>query len=164
MVISKERAAQIAELLIQPKQKEITEIEKLLKDELTKIVESAVPEDVKKLWDDNSKFLNYATYVTLRKYGFNHDSFSLSKPVPASDHGDFDISKEDAKTIKSIQNQIKDLKVSRDKLRIEIKQSLLQLKTVKNISEHFPEAAKHLPASNTLAITIDLNKVRNQLK
>lgn len=167
MQISKMTAEQIATKLVEKKRKEVDELDQEIKKLCTEKAESQVPSEVHKLFKVHSEFVETACEAYLDGHGLSREYIKLSKNVPAP-NGYRVIIKMDAafgKKILTLLNKKKDKNDATVKLKNEIIQALLTLRTSKQIIEKFPEAAALLPSqSKGLLPALNLKPIRDQLK
>ncbi len=164
--MSQDLAGKIAFALLEPKFKEAEVMQKELAEYLTVIAESTVPAPVMELFKKYSDYIETSQNVYLNEKGFNRESITLSRRVPntGGNYVEMSITDTQASKAKKLHNIYKNKVENNKRLRQEIKTALLNLKTFAQIQKSFPEAVQYLPKSESVALVVDLSKLRKEIK
>lgn len=159
--MTKQLAIEIADKLTQKltdKIKELnTHVEKIIKDDYA----ATIPDEVKKMFKKHRKYFNQRSMSILLGNG-NRWYYKEYKDIPMLGEGRYQVSDKVSDEVFKVECEIKDLKEKREKLQMDIEQTLFRLVTFNRIKEHFPEAAEYLPADSTVP-SINMDKLRNDI-
>lgn len=156
MKISKEKARIAAEKIVAPLTKKIKDFEKQMGIELLAEYEKHIPSEVKKCFAKNPTFFKteYSVYVGRLKGSGVYASFGKSVPQLRA-------FKVESIVAAQYINELETLTENRDKAQNQIESTIINLGTIKRVSDEFPEAVPFIdiPVPNT-SIAINITPVR----
>lgn len=167
MRITKQIAADVAKKLLSKKNDELSEMQKQLSAKALEFYLETVPSDVLNLYKKEPSYMQSASSITLRGYGFSTENIYFGKNAPSkSQYSAYaDLSQEANKTLRSLKDKVSDFKKEYDKTRIELEAALFSLRTYKNVEIHLPEATPFLPKKNDCtSLAINFDDLRNKIK
>lgn len=168
MRISQQKASDIAEKMIEPKKEAIKILADSFKDALINRIErETIPLEVFSLWQNPyvRKYMKACGSVILIGSGFHHETFYLNRTFPHFENSSLviNLEGEEGKKAFEMYSKLQDAKEKASKLKREIQQALLNLKTLKNIRLQFPEALPFLNVEPQNLPALNLTELRNQI-
>jgi hypothetical protein len=164
--ITKEIATQVAVQLTSKKRELVKELDVKFRAELKRMYVEDTPTEVKELAE---KFPNYFDFRNRISFcgtnGFGYEHFSIEgRVIGNSGSANYtEISPENAKKLKKLDNEIQDKKKELKDLTRELEILLYSLRTYAKVTEQFPEAVPFLPYRITSALAINIEDVRKKL-
>lgn len=157
--LSKMVIENIASKMTEKSKKYAEKLKKDYQDLVTLLFEAQVPEEVKKCFKTHSEYIETTSSVYLDGHGFNRESVSLNKQVPAitNSRASMALTSAIADKIMKAKRKYEKAKEEYKQLYSETEAALFALKTHKNIKENLPEAMPYLPPpmSNSLIVNFD---------
>lgn len=164
--ITKEVASQVATDLTAKKREALVELNKKFRLELKKMFVEDTPNEIKEL---SIKYPEWFSFVDRIGFygtnGFGYENYKIEGSV-VSKGGSFyytNLSPENAKTLKKIDNEIQDKKKELADLVKELEILLYSLRTYSKVAEQFPEAVPFLPYKVATALAINIEDLRKKL-
>ncbi len=166
MVLSQEKAKQIAIKLCEKKKESVS---KLLAEYQQFVHDSYVKQTPTEIISMQKKYPDWfstSTGIYLHGNGFNNEYVNTSKAVidNTSRSAYMKMDNKLASQISQYKNAYLKAKDNHEDLVREIKTALINLKTFSRITEKFPEAAALLPKSTSTAIMVNVDGIRKKLK
>ena len=167
MIVSQVMASNIAEAIMK---KHLDKQEKLYRDLQLFTYEQAKLALGKSLMNAYKKFRPYfdgANTVKVSGKGFSGLSVQVKHDLPSKQGKwvlECSFGDEANEIFFSKYKAWDSVRDANNKLRIELRESLIALRTFKRIQEALPEAVPHLPKSEVRAIIPDLNKLRTKIQ
>lgn len=157
----------IASKMTEKSKKYADKLKKDYQELVTTYLEAQVPEEVKKCFKTHSEYVETTSTAYLDGHGFNRESVSLNRQVPAttSYHTNLNLTASIADKVMKAKRKYTKAKEDYKQLVQETEAALFALKTHKNIRENLPEAIPFLPPpmSNSLIVNFDsLRKTLNK--
>lgn len=169
--ISKTAAHEVAIALVAKQRTELEEQEKRLSHVLTSLVLDRIPKEVHDFYEKFPQYIKTTATARLTGLGWNYEWLDLEGRVPCVSVGNSFELVFDTKQHEKAANGLKDLYDSYEQskrdlkaLRYDIENTVYALKTLKAISEHFPEALPYLPKTPNTSLIIDTTALRQRLK
>lgn len=172
--ISKTAAHEVAIALVAKQRTELEEQEKRLSHVVTSLVMDRIPKEVHDFYEKFPKYVKTTQSARLTGLGWNREWLELEAKVPFMSNGSGSCNFElvfETKQHEKAANGLKDLhnnfiqsKKDLINLRSDIENTVYALKTLKAISEHFPEALPYLPKTPNTSLIIDTTALRQRLK
>lgn len=166
MVISKDKAKMIAKELCKKHFSYKELLDKKFNNEVKEAYNKSVPLSVKRLQKVHPDYFRYAVTIYFEGHGFSHTQVRIEGNV-INNSGNYyailKLSSELAKRLQLMKRECDKANEDYKKLIKEVEVALIGLKTYKRITDKFPEAAKLLPAAETLALVINVDEVRSKL-
>lgn len=157
---------QIAAKMTEKSKKYVDSLEKELKELVTGIYESQIPEEIRKVFKSHSEYIETTGSVVLDGHGFNRENVSMTKQLPATSNYN-----QKLKLTAAISDRIMAVKRKKDKakedfrtLLSETEAALTALRTYKNIRENLPEAAQYLPPPMSNALVVSFDSLQKRLR
>ncbi|HYH13984.1 MAG TPA: hypothetical protein VD794_02120 [Flavisolibacter sp.] len=161
--ITKTIAEQVAIKLTEKKSYHLEVLKAQLEDLATNIKIGYIPTDVLKAYRKNSKYFKSCTSEYFRGPGLGHyESFRYNQSLPHTSEG-VKVNELEAQSLIQQRDKIEDLQNTINKIKLDVENALLALRTYNNVEKEFPEAFEHLPSRTTTALSININDVRKQL-
>jgi len=170
--ISKTAAHEAAVALVAKQRLDLEEQEKRLTHVVTSLVLDRIPKEVHAFYEKFPQYVKKTSSARLTGLGWNREWLQLEANVPynGSGSGTFELVFETkqhekaANGLKDLHNAFIQSKRDLTALRCDIENTLYALKTLKAISEHFPEALPYLPKTPNTSLIIDTTALRERLK
>lgn len=148
------------------KSKKFTEL--LLKEYetmATEFMEAQVPDDVRKCFKNHPDYIETTLTAYLDGHGFNRESVSLNKQVPAKSqyHEKLVLTSKIAEKLITSKHKYEKAKECYKNLVLETESALFALKTCKNIRENLPEAIPFLPPPMSNSLVVNFKSLQNKL-
>lgn len=163
--LSKTVIESIAQRLTEKSKKHSEMLLKEYKEAVTIAFEAQVPDEVKKCFRHYSEYVETTNSVYLDGHGFNRESLTLTRQVPATTSYSAHL-----ELTATIADKLLKAKRKWEKARDEYKQlyqetesALLALKTHKNIEENLPEAAPYLPPPMSNSLVVNFTSLKRKL-
>lgn len=165
MRITKAVAEYAAEQLVQKKRAKIEKLEKEFSETVRNMYMATVPDEVKKLFDDRTSWIDNSNYVTLDGHGFSYQQIQVDPSIPCKRNNSrrLEMSTNDGSYLQKRWNKIQVLREKTDQLELQIREALYGLKNAKAVEREFPEALQYLPAHHTTAIAVNVAPLRQLL-
>lgn len=157
MRITKEIAVNAAKKLVAKKREQNAAKDKQFKGIVTDLYKSTVPKDVLGMFETHPMYIDISWNVNLYDNGNYIANVSLSESLPQKDGR---CSLQIGSDILKLYRSIKAEKKSIDELQETIENILYDLRTLKNVEKHLPEAVQHIPAAQNTALAINLEPLR----
>lgn len=161
--ITKQIAENVAVKLTEKQALEIKELKVNLSDTFTSIYLNTIPKQVMELHLKYPEFIETRSSMQCQGNGFQWQSISLNRNLPAKNHV-FSPEEKDAKLLLKLLNEIDDKKSELSKLKHEIEVLVFRLKTYAKVNSEFPEANPFLPNSVSSALMVNISDLRKKLK
>lgn len=170
--ISKTAAHEVAVALVAKQRTDLEEQEKRLSHVVTSLVLDRLPKEVHDFYEKFPQYVKKTSSARLTGLGWNREWLALEANVPYSGNGSgnfelvFETKQHEkaANGLKDLHNAFIQSKRDLTALRCDIENTLYALKTLKAISEHFPEALPYLPKTPNTSLIIDTTALRERLK
>lgn len=169
--ISKTAAHEVAIALVAKQRTELEEQKKRLSHVVTSLVLDRIPKEVHDFYEKFPQFIKTADTARLTGLGWNYEWLYLEGRVPCVSVGSrfelvFETKQHEkaAKGLRDLYDSYEQSKRDLTNLRSDIENTLYALKTLKAISEHFPEALPYLPKTPNTSLIIDTTALRQRLK
>lgn len=167
--VTKELASEIASKLLKDKQKVVDNLHKEYTDFLFEEYNKTIPKEISEFDKKHPGWIRKTSSINFSGYGFNWENvyFSQGQYVLTDRNGNskIELTSKLADKIKTLKNSWEKERKSVGDLRQQIEIAIYNLRTFNQVEKNFPEAAAHLPAGGkTMSLTINLDKIRSQLK
>ena len=168
MRISKEKATNVAEKLLNPKREKLENLRKELSDYVTEIAKSHIPKPVNDMFKEYPEYVNSVSN-SIQIEGEFIDNWSLkhrhiSETIPHKNKPIL-VTKNQSKKIRNLFDKEERMRLEINKLRREIENAVFNLRTYSRCEKEFPEAFKFLPKKNiTTALQVNVQDIRSKLK
>lgn len=155
--------------LVAKQRTELEEQEKRLSHVVTSLCLDRVGMDI---WEDYKKMPDYfktSKTASLSGLGWDYEHIELTEKIPSENYN-FNLvfeTKEHEQTANALRKEYDAYEKAKKELRnlrSDIENTVYALKTLKAISEHFPEALPHLPKTPNTSLIIDTTALRKRLK
>lgn len=157
--LSKQVIENIAQKMTEKSKKFAEKLKNDYQEIVTFYMEAQAPDEVKKCFKNHPDYIETTGNAYLDGYGFNRESVSLNKQVPAitSYHASLNLTSAIADKILKAKRKYEKAKEDYKQLVQETESALFALKTHKNIRENLSEAIPYLPPpmSNSLVVNFD---------
>lgn len=164
MRITKESAEVLSKKLSEKYLESLKKVKSELSEYVTAEYIKDIPAPVIKIFASESAYFRKDSRIMLSGE-FGHQYIPATKSVPNDQYtATLTLTKERINKISGLIKKRDDLEKKYKDIKGEIYQALIALGTYKRISDQFPEAAIYLPQAQTMALTIDINKVRSYIK
>lgn len=164
MRITKQLANDIAKKLTSKNLQEITDAKTKLKSKSKEFAIKKIPTEVMEMFAKYPKVFEATRSIRFTNVDLHFKWWSIEGDIPDFFENYTPISDADAKTLKKLNDNIRQLENENKDLFRQIEIALIGLKTFKNVERDFPEAAKHLPTPATsTALTVNLDSIRKKL-
>ncbi len=161
--ITKQIAENVTEKLVNKKRNELIQINDKISELATQIVLKNTPKEVLNLFKTRKNYFQSTSSVRFDNNDFKWEWFTLYETLP-SDNNHYPISDEESKKMFDLINKRDKAKSDLRKLKSEIYQALINLKTFKRVESDFPEAFEFLPKNGSTALVVNVESIRKQLK
>jgi hypothetical protein len=164
--ITKEIATQVARDLTTKKREELKVLDTKFRSELKRMYVEDVPNEIKEISVKHRKYFDFRSRISLNGVnGFGYESYSIDGEVIVPTSGAYytNISSDNAKILKKLENEFQDKKKELNELIKDLEILLYSLRTYSKVSEQFPEAIPFLPFRTTSALAINIQDLRNKL-
>lgn len=164
--ITKEIATTVATQLTTKKREVVKELGKKFRSELKRMYVEATPAEIKELAVKFPQYFERRNRISFGgTNGFGYESYSIEGNVivAPSDAYFTNISSENAKILKKLDNEIQDKNKELKDLVKELEILLYSLRTYSKVAEQFPEAVPFLPFKTTSALAINIEDLRKKL-
>lgn len=165
--ITQTLASQIANAITEKLTKELEVKEEHLEALFGEMYRHSLPKVIADGYAKNPDFFYTSKSVSVYGNGFNSELFKMNVSAPNERRGwtpIFEPNKTQAATLQKMKRAIDLLRDKRDKIRKDITQALLTLKTRKNIEVQLPEAVPFLPKEViSTALIPNLSGLRKEL-
>lgn len=164
-VLSKTTIEHIAQKMTEKSKKHYEALKKDYRDLATSLFEAQVPEQVMKCFKIHPDFIETAGSVFLDGHGFNRESITLVRQVPATTNWNARLNLTAAIADKLMRAKRKYDKACEDykNLVLETESALMALKTHKNIKENLPEAVPFLPPPMSNSLVVNFSSLQKKL-
>lgn len=164
-VLSKVVIEQIAEKMTEKSKKYSELVYKELKELVTEIYESQVPEPVMKVFKTHCDYIETCSSIELDGHGFNRETITLTKQLPATStyRQKLHLTATIADKIIKAKRKREKAKEDYENLLRETQSALSALKTYKNVRENLPEAVPYLPPPMSNALVVNFNSLQKRL-
>jgi hypothetical protein len=165
-IISKTLAQQVSYKLVAKSKAKVDELKKEYEEVVTRFYEAQTPKAVKECYKKNPEWFNDRSTVNFRGHGFNWESVTTTRRIICNGgtNANLELTPEIAKHIVAAKNKYEKAQEEYKQLRSETENALLALKTFKNIREHLPEAAPHLPPPISNALVVNFDSLKKKLE
>ena len=165
MRITKYLANKVAQQLIEKKQKEVSTLRTEFQEYLTVVAEKRVPKDVMEFFKKQCEYVETSQSIFLNEKGFNREVISLTRQVPAKSSSSLHIVLNDTEATKAkrLHNAWLKAKENVERLKRELENALLNLRTYNRIEKELPEAFQLLPQGGGMLIPINIEKLRKEI-
>jgi hypothetical protein len=169
--ISKTAAHEVAIALTKNQRIDLVEQEKRLSHVVTSLVLDRIPKEVHDFYEKFPQYVKTTGGAYLKGLGWGGDFLTLEGSVPNIGHNhnfvlNFETNQHEkaANGLRKLYNNLQQSKKDLTALRCDIENTLYALKTLKAISEHFPEALPYLSKTPNTSLIIDTTALRQRLK
>lgn len=157
MRITKEIAENAARKLLAKKREQNAAKEKQFNAALSEQYRSTVPIDVLIVFETYPSYISTSRYLHLYDNGNYIAQIVVSDDLPKKDGNlNLQLISADVKRFRNIKAEEKRI----DELQETISNALYDLRTMKNVEKHFPEAVQYIPSAQTTALAINLEPLR----
>ena len=166
MRITKQAAENAAKKLVEKKREKIAKLNDEFATTVRNMYMATVPEEVRKLFEEKSPYIDLGSRVVLNSHGFNWEYIAQSEYVPIKrNNGNvlLEMSCNDGAFLQRRFQKIRKLEKETDNLELSIATAIYSLKTLKNVEAEFPEAVPFLPTSQTTAVAVNIGPIRQLL-
>jgi hypothetical protein len=166
--ITKALSEEIARKLVEPKKKELEELNEKKRSIAEKRAWEDLPEEVIKLAQSHPEYVQCKN--SARVYGpdiVDHVNETFDKPLPVKDTWapKIVLNKDESKEYFDLLTKSRNIAQSIYELKHKIEVAVYNLRTYKRIREEFPEASKYLPnGKKKTGLAIRLDEIRKELK
>lgn len=164
--ITKEIATQVAHQLTAKKTEEVKELDAKFRTELKRMYVEDTPREIKELASIHPEYFDFSERIGFYgTNGFGYDNYRIEGRVisKAGSISYTNISPENAKKLKKLDDEIQDKKKELKDLVRELEILLYSLRTYTKVTEQFPEAIPFLPYKTTSALAINIDDLRKKL-
>ena len=164
--ITKEIATQVAVQLTSKKRELVKELDVKFRSELKRMYVEDTPAEIKELAVKHPDYFQFRTRIGFYgTNGFGYENYLLEGSVVSKNTSAeyCNISAENAKKLKKLDNEIQDKKKELKDLTRELEILLYSFRTYAKVTEQFPEAVPFLPYRTTSALAINIEDVRKKL-
>lgn len=163
MRITQQLAKEISFKVTQPLRDNVTDLSKERAQLVTDVVKKKIPAEVLDMYSRRKEYFEETYSVKLQGVGISsHKYYSLSEPMPYPT-STVEVCKTDAKKFVKLSDKISDAKVQAESTENELYQTLLSLRTVKNVLENMPELKELLPQSKTQALVVPVDNIKKKI-
>lgn len=162
MQISKSKAEEVAKKLTAKKLESIKELGNELRKIATAYYEDTIPKEVISAFKKHKSYFSASSLKYSRIEGLGATYVDLSECLPSGNQI-FEMKGDAAEKYVTLRNRILDEEAAYNKLRADIENSIVQLRTYKNILSVFPEAAAHIDTNKPNLPMIPVEDIRKRL-
>lgn len=164
MTISKQKAEEVAKKMTQPKQDELIKLSKEMNLFIKEIYLKKIPKEVMEMFAKERCYFSTISqpYSSIEGLGSYYPNLGEHLPTIGKC---FVVTGEDAEKYVKMHNDVDSRQKALNRLKEDISMAIFQFRTYKNLLANFPEAAKHMDASNgniNLPV-VKLDKIREAL-
>lgn len=162
MNITKENAKVVSAQLTEKIKENVKNKRDLFEVALIGVIHSTIPKDVLDFGATHPSYIRKVSNVTVEGNGFNYINFTFKTPIIKSNNG-FSPSAKQAEILSKLRDDWDNSDKEYRKLREEIQNSLITLRTYNRIKQAFPEAYALLPNEGVTAISVCVDDIRGKL-
>lgn len=162
MNITKENAKLVSAQLTEKIKENVSTKKDLFEFALVEAIYSTIPKAVLDFGNTHPSYIKKVSNITVEGNGFNYINFSLKTSIIKSNTG-FSPSVKQAEVLSKLRNDWDNSDKEYRKLREEIQNSLITLRTYNRIKQAFPEAYSLLPNDGVTAISVCVDDIRGKL-
>ncbi len=164
-VISKDLAGQIAQKLTEKSRIAMEELHLEYRQLVTEFYEKATPKDVKACFKKHKEWFHTRSTICFDGNGFRWERVSSVRPIIHNTNSDpkLELTPEIATQLRKSKDAWDNAKEKYDRLKAEVKQALITLKTYNNIRKELPEAAPYLPPPLSNALVVNFTGLKKEL-
>lgn len=162
MNITKENARLVSIQLTEKIKEDVINKRDLFEVALVEAVYSTIPKTVLDFGNTYPSYIKKVSNITVEGNGFNYINFSLKTSIIKS-NGGFSPSKRQAEVLSKLRDDWDNSDKEYRKLKEEIQNSLITLRTYNRIKQAFPEAYILLPNEGVTAISVCVDDIRGKL-
>lgn len=162
--ITKTIAEDVSVKLMEKQNKKLVEYKNEIQELITQEYEKTIPENALAFFKSNPEFCKSTSSLTLIKNGFNYERVILSRKLPCKADGYFTPEDKAISKIRKWIDSISDKQKEYEKLKQEVYNAILSLKTYNRVKDNFPEAYEFLPEKINTSLAINISDIQSKLK
>lgn len=166
MRISKELASKVAKAMMSEKRKKQDDLFAQFKDKLKQAYIITIPQLVLDTFKKHPDYFHTTRVICIDTNGFNNFHVNIDTPILNNSGNYYTFyhpSPSASSSLMKLKNSISSLRDKNDKLELELKETIIALRTFARIQELLPEAVPFLPKSQSTEIIVDLTQLRKKI-